>query len=297
MSAHAINIEHFTRRFGGRAAVDDLCLEVPKGSIFGLLGRNGAGKSTTIKTLLNLIQPTSGRLTVLGMDAQAGGVALRRRVGYVPEEPAYYGWMTVEEILRFNGSLYPSWDPDLARRLMERLELPPRGRLRTLSLGTRAKVGLVMALGARPELLILDDPTSGLDPIVRREFLETIIDTVQAEGGTVFFSSHLLHEMERIADDVAILHEGKLRLRAGLDELKASCKQLRVVFPDRVPESFELPGLLSLERTAHEAILTLSAYEPGLEQKLLSQGAERAEAIDLSLEEIFVETVKGGARA
>src|SRR5215813_1911567 len=124
MSAHAIVIEHFTRRFGSRTAVDDLCLEVPGGSIFGLLGRNGAGKSTTIKTLLNLIQPSSGRLTVLGRDSRGGALEIRRRTGYVPEEPAYYGWMTVEEILRFNGSFYPTWDPALARSLMHRLELP-----------------------------------------------------------------------------------------------------------------------------------------------------------------------------
>ncbi len=297
MSAHAIVIDHFTRRFGSRKAVDDLCLEVPRGSIFGLLGRNGAGKSTTIKTLLNLVQPTSGRLSILGLDSRADSVAVRRRVGYVPEEPAYYAWMTVEEILRFNGSFYPSWDPRLVETLMHRLELPSQGKLRTLSLGTRAKVGLVMALGCRPELLILDDPTSGLDPVVRREFLQTIIETVQGDGGTVFFSSQMLHEMERIADEVAILHEGRLLLRASLEGLKASCKQVRVVYPERVPKSFSLPGLIRIERGAHEAILTMTSYEPGVEQQLLAQGAESARAEDLTLEEIFVETVKGGAHA
>jgi len=145
---------------------------------------------------------------VLGHDSVDAPVEVRRRIGYLPEEPAYYPWMTVDEIVAFNAAFYPSWDHDLAARLIKELELPGRRRLKALSRGMQAKAGLVMALAPRPELLILDDPTSGLDPVVRREFLEAVIANVQAEGGTVFFSTHLLHEMERVADEVAILHDG-----------------------------------------------------------------------------------------
>jgi ABC-2 type transport system ATP-binding protein len=296
MEAAAIRIEGFTKRFGARRlAVDDLTLEVPRGSIFGLLGQNGAGKTTTIRTLLNLLQPTSGRLAVLGLDSVADSVALRRRVGYLPEEPAYYGWMTADEILRFNAAFFPTWDAALAAALVKRLDLPRNRRLRDLSRGMQAKVGLVMALAPRPEVLILDDPTSGLDAVVRREFLEAMIANVQSEGGTVFFSTHMLHEMERVADEVAILHDGRLRLRGSLEAVKARVKRLRAVYDRHVPESFPVAGLLRAERNGHQALLTVDGYEAGLAEALLAAGAASVQVIDLSLEEIFVEIVKGGA--
>ncbi len=292
MDTPAIIIDQFSKRFGSRHAVEDLSLEVPRGSIFGFLGQNGAGKTTTIRTLLNLLQPTSGRLQVLGHDSVAESVSLRRRIGYLPEEPSYYPWMTVQEILDFNAPFYPTWDRQLAAGLLARLELPLDRKLRDLSRGMQAKVGLVLALAPRPEVLILDDPTSGLDPVVRHEFLEAVIANVQAEGGTVFFSTHLLHEMERVADEVAILHHGRLRLRASLESLKAQVKKLRAVYPEQVPETFPVSDLLRVQRNAHEATLTVAAFRPDFPDVLRQAGAESVEVIDLSLEEIFVETVK-----
>ena len=294
-SDNAIVIEHFTRRYGRHVAVDDLSLTVRRGSIFGLLGRNGAGKSTTIKALMNLVRPTAGRMTLLGFDSAADALRIRQRVAYVPEEPAYYGWMTVSEILAFNGAFHASWDAQLADALLQRLDVPRDRRLRELSLGTRAKVGLTMALGARPEVLILDDPTSGLDAVVRQEFLETIIANVQTEGGTVFFSSHLIHEMERIADAVAIVDRGRLVACAPLERLKAETKRVRAVYPDGPPGEFAMPGLIRVEREAHQAILTLSDCSPARVQEVRSTGAESVEVIGMSLEEIFIETVKGGS--
>lgn len=295
MEPNAIVIDGFTKTYGSRAAVKDLNIEVPKGSIFGLLGQNGAGKSTTIKTLLNLLQPTAGRLSVLGLDSIGDSVALRRRVGYLPEEPTYYRWMKVEEIVRFSASFYPTWDAALADSLLKQLDLPRDRKMRELSRGMQAKVGLVMALGSRPEVLVLDDPTSGLDAIVRHEFLEAMIGNVQAEGGTVFFSSHLLHEMERIADEVAILHQGRLIVRDSLEHLKRRTKKLRAVYPDAVPESFELDGLVRVARDTHQVLLTVQAFESAMPERLRQAGAETVEVIDLSLEEIFVDAIKGGA--
>jgi len=294
MGADAIRIEGFTKRFGTRTAVDDLSLAVPRGSVFGLLGQNGAGKSTTIRTLLNLLQPTTGRLTVLGHDSVAGSVAIRQRTGYLPEQPDYYSWMTVNEVVRFNAAFFDRWDAVLAADLIERLELPRDRRLKELSRGMQAKVGLALALGSRPDLLILDDPTSGLDAVVRREFLEAMIANVQAEGGTVLFSTHLLHEMERIADEVAILHEGKLVVRDSLERLKRLTKRVRCVYPASVPGTLTVPGLVRLERNAHHALLTVAGFDDSIRQELFRSGAESVEVIDMSLEEIFVETVKGG---
>jgi ABC-2 type transport system ATP-binding protein len=295
MDNHAIVIDRFTKTYGRHTAVDDLSIEVPKGSIFGLLGQNGAGKSTTIKTLLNLLQPNSGRLSMLGLDSVSDSVELRRRVGYLPEEPCYYAWMTVDEAVGFNASFFPTWDAGLADSLIKQLELPRDRKLRELSRGMQAKVGLVMALGSRPEVLVLDDPTSGLDAIVRHEFLEAMIANVQAEGGTVFFSTHLLHEMERVADQVAILHKGRLILRDSLETLKQRTKKLRAVYPEAVPDSFELEGLMRVARDTHQVLLTVQGFEPAMPERLRQAGAESVEVIDLSLEEIFVEAVKGGS--
>jgi ABC-2 type transport system ATP-binding protein len=294
MSEPGIVIENFTKRFGKVVAVDHLSLEVPEGSIFGLLGQNGAGKTTTIQTLLNLLQPTGGKLSVLGFDSVRDSLEVRRRVGYLPEEPTYYGWMTVDEIVGFNAAFYPTWDDSLATTLLEELGLPHNRKLRDLSRGMQAKVGLVMALGSRPEVLILDDPTSGLDAVVRREFLEAMINNVQSEGGTVFFSSHLIHEMERVVDEVALIHEGKLRLRASLEQLKGDFKKIRAVYPDAVPDTFPVDSLVRTEINAHQALLTVSSYAPAMEAALQAAGAESIEVLDLSLEEVFVETVKGG---
>ena len=296
MEAPAIVIEHFTKRFGSRSAVADLSLEVPRGAVLGLLGQNGAGKSTTIKTLLNLYRPTSGRLAVLGLDSVRQSIELRRRVGYLPEEPSCYKWMTVDESVRFNAAFFPNWDKALADDLLKKLELPRDRKLRELSRGMQAKVGLVITLAPRPEVLILDDPTSGLDAVVRREFLEAMIANVQAEGGTVLFSTHLLHEMERVADEVAILHHGRLLLRDSLERLKAATKKLRVVYPDRVPERIEIPGLLRVVRNTHQALITVGGYDGRQAEQLRAAGAESVEALDLSLEEIFVEAVQGQAQ-
>lgn len=295
MESPAISIERFTKRFGGRTAVCDLSLEVPRGAVFGLLGQNGAGKSTTIKTLLNLHQPSEGTLRVLGLDSVRDAVAVRRRVGYLPEDPFYYKWMTVAELVGFNAAFYPTWDHGLARTLLERLDLPEDRRIEQLSRGMQAKAGLVLALAPRPEVLILDDPTSGLDAVVRREFLEAMIATVQSEGGTVFFSTHMLHELERIADRVGILHKGRLLACAPLDDIKRSTVKIRAVYPDVVPASVPLDNLIRVERGAHHLSLTVSGYTPETERHLRSSGAESIEVLDLSLEEIFVETAKGAA--
>ncbi len=297
MSVPAIRIKNFTKRYGKITAVDGLTLDVPKGSIFGLLGQNGAGKTTMIRTMLNLLQPTEGSIEVLGLDSVKESLEVRKRIGYLPEEPTYYTWMTVDEIVGFNAAFYPSWDQDLADKLLDDLGLPRDRKLSSLSRGMQAKVGLVMALGPRPELLILDDPTSGLDPVVRHEFLEAMIANVQSEGGTVFFSTHLLHEMERIADEVAIIHEGKLRLRGSLESVKKDFKKLRVIYPNVVPEVFPVEGIVRADRNHHQALLTVQKYDPVMDEALMAAGAETIEVLDLSLEEIFVEMVKGQREA
>lgn len=236
--ASVIRTEGLTVRYRGRPAVDGLTFEVPTGSVFGLLGENGAGKSTTIKALLGLVAPAAGRGEVLGLDPRTKGEAIRRMVGYVPESPILYDWMTVAEIGWFASGFRPDapGGPEGTQgrysSLIQGFKLPAGRKLKALSKGMRAKVGLALALAPDPSLLILDEPTSGLDLLVRREFLESMVD-LAGSGRTVLLSSHQVAEVERVASHVALIHKGKLILAEPLDELKA--RTFRV--------SFSLDGL------------------------------------------------------
>jgi ABC-2 type transport system ATP-binding protein len=225
-SANAIRIDGLTKRYKKRKAVDEVRFDVPRGSVFGLLGENGAGKSTTIKSILGLIAPDGGRVETLGLDPSRDGIEVRRRVGYVAEQPGLYDWMTVAEIGWFAAGFHPreprGWE-EYQRRfvdLIKGFDLPPKRKIKALSKGMRAKVGLALALASEPELLVLDEPTSGLDVLVRREFLESMVD-IASGGRTVLLSSHQIGEVERVASHVALLHHGRLVLAEPLDELKA----------------------------------------------------------------------------
>jgi ABC-2 type transport system ATP-binding protein len=236
--AEVIRVEGLVKRYRRQAAVDGLSLEVPEGAVFGLLGENGAGKTTTIQALLGLIRPDAGRLEVLGLDPSRQGLDVRRRVGYVPEAPVLYDWMTVSEIGWFAAGFHPDPQGSTAgyraryAELARSFELPAKRKIKALSKGMRAKVSLAVALASDPPLLILDEPTSGLDVLVRREFLESMVDLAGA-GRSVLLSSHQIGEVERVASHVALLHQGRLILAEPLDELKARTFLLSVTFASR----------------------------------------------------------------
>ena len=227
----AIRVDGLTKRYRGKTAVDGLKFDVPTGSVFGLLGENGAGKSTTIKAILGLIVPDGGRVETLGLDPSKQGLEVRREVGYVAEQPGLYDWMTVAEIGWFAAGFHPRspGGPEGFQTryasLVEGFELPKDRKIKGLSKGMRAKVVLALALASEPGLLVLDEPTSGLDVLVRREFLESMVD-LAGEGRTVLLSSHQIGEVERVASHVALLHKGKLVLAEPMDELKARTYRL-----------------------------------------------------------------------
>lgn len=234
----AIRIEKLTKSFRGQVAVDGLSLDVPEGSLFGLLGENGAGKTTTLQILLGLLGADGGKASVLGLDSSRMGTEIRRRVGYVPEQPALYDWMTVAEIGWFAAGFHPDARTGAAAyqaryvELTDGFRLPPKQKIKMLSKGMRAKVSLALALASDPALLVLDEPTSGLDAMVRREFLESLVD-LASTGRTVLLSSHQIAEVERVASHVAMLHQGKLILAEPLDELKAKTFLLALTFTSR----------------------------------------------------------------
>ena len=226
MNDPAIELQAVFKSFRSTEVLRGVTLQVERGKTFAFLGRNAAGKSTTIRLLLGLLKRDDGAIRVLGLDPQRDPLELRRRVGYLAEDQTMYGWMRVEEIVRFVAPFYPTWDHDLALKYIRDFELPARTRIKHLSKGQNVRLGLVLALAHRPELVILDDPALGLDPIMRKQFNRDLITHLQGEGRTVFYSSHLLYEVEPVADEVAILDHGRIVRQADTETLRRDVKQL-----------------------------------------------------------------------
>ena len=217
---NVIEIQEVTRQFGAKRALDEVSLSVPRGVVFGLVGANGAGKTTLIRHVLGLLKAQTGSVRVFGLDPVREPVSVLSRIGYLSEEGDLPGWMQIDELMRYMRAFYPTWDEDYAQDLRRQFALDPAAKVKTLSKGQKARAGLLVALAYRPELLLLDEPSSGLDPIVRRDILGAIVRTIADEGRTVLFSSHLLEEVEQVADHVTMIREGKIVVSAPLNEIK-----------------------------------------------------------------------------
>jgi ABC-2 type transport system ATP-binding protein len=288
MPENIVAINNLSRRFGSKTVLNDVSLDVPRGSVFGLVGENGAGKTTLIKHVLGLLRAESGIVRVFGLDPVANPVSVLGRIGYLSEQPDLPDWMRVQEYMRYTQAFYPKWDEAYAESLRQEFRLDAIARLRVLSKGQRAKLGLLAAQAHRPDLLLLDEPSSGLDPIVRRDILEAVIRTVSDEGRTVLFSSHLLEEIERVSDHIAMLHQGKLVLCGPLDEIKAQHRRITLRFELQQLKPPVVPGALSVAGTGREwtVICNMARIEPaGIAAKL---GARVVDEDETSLNEIFI---------
>ncbi len=218
-SAAVVQLKAVSRDFGGRLALDRVNLSIPKGCVLGLVGENGAGKTTLIRHILGLLRAQSGAVRVFGLDPASDPVGVLSQVGYLSEEPELPGWMRIRDLLRYARAFYPGWDDHYADRLRREFTLDENARVASLSKGQRARAGLLVALAYRPPLLILDEPSSGLDPVVRRDILAAIIRTVADEGRTVLFSSHLLSEVERVSDRVVMIKNGRIVFESEMADL------------------------------------------------------------------------------
>ena len=296
MTELAIRIEGLVKTFGKFRAVDGLDLQVPKGSVFGFLGRNGAGKTTTIRILMNMLRQNSGTVEVLGQDPHVDEKTLKQQVGYVSDNPVLYDWMKIEEVVWFAGQFYERWDEQKVTGLIERFGLDPKQKTKHLSKGMNAQLNLALVLGHDPDLLILDEPASGLDVLVRRDVLESIIQVIGEEGRTVFFSSHLVHEVERVADKVAIVDQGKLVTCDEVDVIKGKVKKVLVRAGEGTGDFVDVPGLRSTQGEGNQRLLTIFDYNGAAKNQIEAAGGEVVEVIDLSLEDSFVEyvTPEGG---
>lgn len=280
-----------TRYFGARKAVDSLTMAVPRGSVFAFLGRNGSGKTTTIRMLLGLIAPTRGSSRIFGEDSQRLSPATRARIGYISESHSLIDWMTVRQNGAFQSRFYPTWNERIFASIVDHFQLHPTARAGILSRGERAGLSLAITLAPEPELLILDDPALGLDPVARRSLLESMIYVTRRSNRTILFSSHLLDDVERVADYLGILDRSVLRACCSVEAFRASVHQFVAVFPAGTRRPAPLPvirGLLSARTVADELRLVIVRPDEATRAALQSLGAASIEQRPIALTDALV---------
>jgi len=297
--AESIIIEttSLTKRYKEVMALDGLGLAVPAGSIYGLLGRNGAGKTTAIKILMGMVRPTGGSASVFGLaaDQAAPSVAIRQRTGFVDDGRDLYDFLTVAELIAFTASFFPHWRADMAARYLRSFDLPESRVVKALSRGARTKLALLLAFCRGAELLILDEATSGLDPAAAEEVLQALVGHVASEGVTVFFSSHQIGEIEQIADHVAIIDRGRTILEGALDDLRQAYRRIEFVFDSDAPAApLHSPGIERVERKGR--VLSVLARGAGGEiiEEARALGSVSVETLPVTLKEVFLENVSRG---
>ncbi len=290
----AIEIDSLVRRYGRTDAVNGLSLRVEPGRCYGFFGRNGAGKTTTIKCLLNLLRPTSGTIRVFGLDPAADEVAVKSRVSYVPDQVGFYPWMTVRNTLDYVASFRPQWNIETEGALLDQFRLPVSQKTSQLSKGQRTQLALIAAICPDPDLLVLDEPTSGLDPIVRREFIRTVIGAYQdgAPGRrTVFVSTHLISEFEGLIDEFTIIDNGREVLTLEADVARERYQKVYARFATPPPVS-DLAGLQVMRQRGREVEILVNGNTPDIMARVAALSPETVETEALSLEDIFVTTLQ-----
>jgi ABC-2 type transport system ATP-binding protein len=270
---------------------------VPRGTVYGLLGRNGAGKSTTLKMLTGMVRPDHGRVELLGEAVARLAPPTRARIAYLAEGHPLYTWMTIRQAVDFTTGFYGAADMSLAYQILDHFELSPRAKIGQLSKGQRAQVSLALAIAPDPELLILDDPTLGLDTNVRRDFLESMIQIIQRRGRTILFSSHVLGDVERVADRVGVMIDGVLRVDCPAEHFKRSVRKVIAEFGREPPPLPPLPGLLSHWRVGTRYELVFVGYGPVQRSAVEALGAQRLDVVDLNLEDAFIAYTRGPRRS
>jgi ABC-2 type transport system ATP-binding protein len=290
----AIQTERLAKSYGTVEAVKEINLSVRPHSITAFLGLNGAGKSTTIKMLLGMIRPSSGDGTILGqrIGDPTESIRIRSQIAYVSENKQLYNFMTVEQMIRFTSAFYPDWRQDEEQKLLRQYKLPLDRKVKSLSKGMRTKLGLLLAFARRPELLILDEPSEGLDPVGIEELLEILV-TRCSEGTTVFFSSHQIAEVERVADQICVLHAGRLVLDSSLDDLRQSYRRIDLVFPSIPAElDFRITGVEDVRTRGHQMRVLASRNTEGVVARAHDFQATSIDVTPVGLREIFLEKVK-----
>ena len=291
MNEIVLETEALTKYYGSSLAVDHLDLKIPRGCICGFVGRNGAGKTTAIKLMLGLLEPTAGSSKLLGCDSMALTPAVRQRIGYVTEGHRLFRWMTIGGLEKFQRAFFPKqWDDKFFADMIKYFELPRKKKIKHLSNGQRAQVSLALALAPNPELLIMDDPTLGLDAAIRRQFLEGMIELIMRQGRTVLFSSHILGDVERVSDRIVVIDKGVLRANCSLEQFQKAIKKAVLSFADSVPDEVNIDGLLHCKRSERGLELTLVGTDDmKIAELAKSAGADNCRIVTMNLEDQFIE--------
>lgn len=291
MSECLVDVVGLSRRFGATVALDDVTFRAHAGAVHGLVGANGAGKTTLIKHVLGLLRARSGRVRVFDKDPVRHPVEVLRRVGYLSEERDLPEWMRIAELMRYTQAFHPSWDPAYAQRLLTTFRLDGNQKIHELSRGMRAQVGLVAAVAHRPDLLILDEPSSGLDPVVRQDILDAIIRTVVDDGRTVLFSSHLLDEVERMSDHVTMIQAGRVVLDGTAERVRADHLRSHIRFAEPQERAPEIEHALAVEGEGRFWSVIHNGAPDAFRASVALHGGEVVESRQASLEEIFLARV------
>ncbi len=284
-----IQIEHLGKAFGVHTVLRQIDLVVPRGAVIGLLGTNGSGKSTLIKCLLGLLRRSAGSSRVFGEDSWSLSAGAKTRLGYVPQDVRVYSWMTAPQVIAYTAAFYPSWDQALTDDLVRRWHVPTDRRVGSFSPGELQKLGLILALGHRPELLVLDEPVASLDPAARRDFLKSLLEVTQDEQHTVLFSTHITSDLERVASHVALLRDGRIALFEDLDVVKDRFKRLRIRAAADLPNTFQVPGAIRTEIDGATALVATTQSSSELIDDLRTRWQAEVHVEDLNLEDIFLE--------
>jgi ABC-2 type transport system ATP-binding protein len=284
-----IQASRLTRYFGRKCAVDSVCFNVPRGSVFAFIGRNGAGKTTTIRMILGLLEPTRGSASILGHASASLPPQVRARIGYMAEGHPVYAWMRVGQYAGFQRGFYPHWNQDIFASVIDYFAMDPRTRAGDLSHGQRAGLHLAMTLAIEPEVLMLDDPATGLDPAARRSLLEAMLYFTRSRERTIFFSSHLLDDVERVADHVAVLDYSVLRVCCSVDTFRDRVRRFVARFPAEPHRlSLPIPGLLRLTKSENELTLIVANSDEQTCDRLFALGAEEVDEHAISLEDALI---------
>jgi ABC-2 type transport system ATP-binding protein len=284
-----LELNGLSKSFQQKSVLERIDLSIPRGRVVGLLGKNGAGKTTLLKCALGLLKTDSGSSRIFDEDSWDLSGETKARIGYVPQKISFYAWMKVRQMIAYYAAFYERWNDQLTSSLVSRWELDLEVHVGKLSEGQVQKLGLVLAMGHEPELLILDEPAASLDPQARRTFLTALVEIAANHNRTVILSTHLTSDLERVASDIVLLKSGSVRYSGSMDELKDSVKSITLTTRQRLPASLGLTGLLSCEVHDNHAVFTMSGVTDELIRNLESQYAATAEVRDLTLEDIFVE--------
>ncbi|WP_144394258.1 ABC transporter ATP-binding protein [Pleionea sediminis] len=283
-----VSIESLSRQFGNKNALNNVSLNIQAGQVFGIVGENGAGKTTLIKHLLGLYKAQQGSVKIFGLDPVESPEQVLSRIGYLSEEPDMPAWMTVSELLNYTASFYPSWDMTYANELIDMFEVSPNKKVKDLSKGQKARVGLCLAQAHRPDLLLLDEPSSGLDPNVRNDILAAIIRTVVDEGRTVIFSSHLLEEVERVSDHLLMLSHGHVLLSDSMDNVLTQHHRFVINKTFNELTTQNLPPIIRSDSNGKECVIDVFGDKQAIEAELAAQGSKVLSYKSMTLNDIFV---------